>query len=124
MSCRTLLFILFRRHSVSSCLGKNVCTIFVGSTTLSREGGVIKSASVGIWISDTNISSSLPVCVQVSSWAFSAFLPVYFRIIPLMSHWAGVCLLDGLGICLRRELGPNTGGIALACICMFPQAEV
>ena len=66
MSHKIFLFICFRRHSVSPCLGKNVCTICVGSTTLSREGGMTKSASVGIWISGSNISSSLPVSMEVS----------------------------------------------------------
>ena len=82
MSHRTFLFIFFRRHSISLCLGKNVCTIFAGSTTLSREGGMTKSASVGIWISGSNTMSSLPVSIEVFGWAFGAFLPVYFPIAP------------------------------------------
>ena len=79
---RTFLFICFRRHTISPCLGKNICTTCKGSTTLSREGGMTKSASIMIWISDSNILSSLLVSVEVSGWAFDAFLPVYFPIVP------------------------------------------
>ena len=67
---------------ISPCLGRNVCTIFVGSTTFYREGDMTKSTSVGIWISASNNTSSLPVSIEVSGWAFCTFLPVYFPIVP------------------------------------------
>ena len=41
-----------------------------------------KSASVGILILGSNTLSSLLMPMEVSSWAFGAFLPVYFPIVP------------------------------------------
>ena len=89
---------------------------FFRSTTLSREGGVTNYISVGIWISGSNTTSSLPVSIEVSHWAFGAFLPVHFPIVPWISSWVGVCVLDRIGIHLGRKIGSNIVEICLGML--------
>ena len=72
MSHRTFLFMCFRRHSISPCLGKNVCTICIGSTALSTEGDMTKciSRDMDLRFQYCVIITSVYGGIQLGLWCF------------------------------------------------------
>ena len=57
--------------------------------------------------------SSVYRCIQLDFWCFPTYI---FSNISRIFSWAGVCILDGIGIHLGREIGSNTVGICLGML--------